>query len=123
MRVRVLVGPGDDCSTDDLDGGRVVDVATLRPDKDVRHPDDRGYLGQPLLLREHAVTPVPPGYRDAQAPQREHHDQHYPYKDYYDSVPHLAPPSWSRAARARTVLAQTTYLLSIKALRLLLLPA
>ena len=118
MRVRVLVGPGDDCSTDDLDGGRIVDVATLRPDKDVRHPDGRGYLG--LLL---AVPPVRSSYRDAQAAQCKHHDQQDPYKDYYDSVLHLAPPSWSCAARARTVLAQTTDLLSIKALRPLLLPA
>src|SRR5215472_16464571 len=113
MRDRVLVGPGDDCSTDDLDGGRVVDVASLRPDKDVRHPDNRSCLGPQLL----AVPSVRQGERDAQAAQYDYHGKEDSYKDYEDSVPHLAPPSWSRAARARTVMAQTTHLFSIKALR------
>ena len=115
MHVRVLVGPGDDGSMDDLDGARVVGVATVSPDEDVRHPDGRGCLS--LLLRGQAVASVHRGQYDAQTPQGEHPDEEDTYKDYYDSVPHLEFPSWSRAARASTMMAQTTCLLSIKALR------
>src|SRR6516164_8396208 len=106
MRFCVLVGPGDDCSRHDLDGGRVIHVTRLRPDKDVRHADCRGYLGQLL-----AVSLVLQGYRDAQAPQCEPHNQEDTCNDYYDSVLHPAPPFWSPMARARSVLTQSTYLL------------